>query len=470
MAEPLDHIAAAQEALGEALHRARAHEDRELAAAVRDEGLQIVRLLYGLLRMTRVHAADNVAFEKPLVELQATAARLVELLGVVHLLAVEDQVYLNDVRIRFQERDGGAGELGAELRRLHVGGLTLHCVPEVDDLRAMVRGFARPPLGAISREALAAQLRARGSSTIELLGLFRFRVSGEEGEAGGVVDGRLALRRAATAVDEAWEALVAGRIPNPLPLRRAVTELLQAERALDGLWEDPPGASALAAHTLRVTRYALVIGRSLGLSEEPVQDLGVAAMFHDLGYAAREGARPRTAVDRGDPGQAPPLSRHPGAGARLLLRQRGFHEAKMRRALATLEHHRDYNDRRGRPSLFARILRICEDYDNRVRRAGGGLTPPDALAELVAGADTLYDPVILQIFVNRLGAWPPGTLLQLEDLRIVRSVSFARSRESWHRPLCRVEVLPDGAPVTGDKPQFDLARTDLAILGALERI
>lgn len=447
----------AQDSLGRALERARAGEDRELAAQVRDHGHQLVRLIFGLLRMTKVHAVDNEAFEKPLVELHETLRALIGLLGVVHCIAVEDQVYVNDVRIRFQDRADGGGELGGELRRLGIGGLSFHTVPEVEHLRVLVRGFAKPPVGAVSRQALAAQLASRGADGLELHGLFRFRVSGEEEAEVEVQDARVVANRATCVVDETWDNLVGSRVPNPLPLRRAVTEILHMGPGLEGLWDDPRGASAFGGHTLRVCRYALFLAQGCGLSDEAVQDLGLAAMFHDIGYSVREGSRPPSGSDPGEPGFAPPYERHTGAGARVLLRQRGFHEAKIRRALVALEHHRDYDDARGRPSLFARILRICEDYDNLVRRRGGRLSPPLAMATLVSGAGTRYDPVLLQVFVNVMGRYPPGTLLQLADGRIVRSIGTARSPQTWELPEARVEADAHGRRVEGEYPMIDLA-------------
>jgi hypothetical protein len=449
-------LSEAQDALGRALERARSGEDRELAAQVRDHGHQLVRLLFGLLRMTRVHAVDNEAFEKPLHELRETLELLIAALGVVHCFAVEDQVYVNDVRIRFQDRAEGGGELGGELRRLGIGGISFHTVPAPDPLRVLVRGFAKPPVGAVSRQALALQLQAVGADNIELHGLFRFRVSGEEEQA-EVRDARVVANRATSVVDETWDNLVGSRVPNPLPLRRAVTEILHMGPGLEGLWDDPRGASAFGGHTLRVCRYAIYLAQACGLSDEAVQDLGLAAMFHDIGYSVREGGRPPSGKDPGDPGFAPPFERHAAAGARVLLRQRGFHEAKIRRALAALEHHRDHDDPRGRPSLFARILRICEDYDNLVRRRGGRMTPPQAMGCLVAGAGTRYDPVLLQAFVNVMGRYPPGTLVQLVDGRVVRSIGTARSLQTWATPLARVEADERGRPTLGEFPVIDLA-------------
>jgi hypothetical protein len=137
-----------------------------------------------------------------------------------------------------------------------------------------------------------------------------------------------------------------------------------------------------------------------------------------------------------------------------MLRQRGFHEAKMRRALAILQHHRDANDRL-HPGLFGRILRVAEDYDTLTRRSGK-LSPTMALAVMLKWAGTRYDAVLLQLLINALGAYPPGSLLKLPDGRIVRSASPARGPETFAQPLARCLRLPDGSPAPLDLPLVDL--------------
>ena len=188
-----------------------------------------------------------------------------------------------------------------------------------------------------------------------------------------------------------------------------------------------------------------LVGRDLGLAPSLLQDLGVAALYHDCGYAAGSAAS-------GGVGVA--FERHAAAGARLLLRQRGFHEAKVRRVLATLQHHRDANDRL-HPGLFGRILRVAEDYDTLARRSGK-LSPTLALAAMLKWAGTRYDAVVLQLLINALGAYPPGTLLKLEDGRVVRSATPARSPETFATPLARCLRLADGSPAPDDLPLVDL--------------
>ena len=205
------------------------------------------------------------------------------------------------------------------------------------------------------------------------------------------------------------------------------------------------GRQIVSRHLFRVAQLSLLIGRGAGLSEDVMQDLGVAALYHDCGYAA-SGSTP----------DAPETSfeAHPLAGALLLMRQRGFHEAKTRRVLVALQHHRDASSR-PRPGLFGRIVRIAEDYDTLSRRTGK-LSPPMTLAAMLKMAGTLYDVVLLQLLVNALGAYPPGTLLQLEDGRIVRSVAPSSGKDTFTAPPARLAKLADGSSAPPDAPLVDL--------------
>jgi hypothetical protein len=451
-----------QERLERTLRMAWAGEDRELAARVRESGEGLVRQLYGAVRMTRLHALDNAAYDKPIHELVDTLARLLDLLGAVHLVAVEDQVYVNDIRVRLDPRTDLGRLLGEELRRHRVGGMTFHALPTSEELRALVALFARQPDPRRPRQVLQQVLVAKRIDCIELTGVFRYRTSGERINVPRADSMRVA-GRAAVLVDAAFENLGANRIPNPLPIRRAVTDILEAGTGDVGLWQEQDAVSAYSAHTLRAALVSMLIGRALGLSDEALQDLGVAAMFHDVGYAAREGASSLDGEDDQElAGYPPPFERHPSAGARLLLRQRGFHAAKINRVLATLHHHRDLDDQRGKPVLFGRILRIAEAYDNLQRPDGGGRTPPDALRCLMRYAGSRYDPLLVQLLVNVLGCYPPGTLLQLEDGRVVRSRSVTRNLATFDRPLCElVRRANGGTPTTQEL-------VDLAVEGRVE--
>jgi hypothetical protein len=63
---------------------------------------------------------------------------------------------------------------------------------------------------------------------------------------------------------------------------------------------------------------------------------------------------------------------------------------------------------------------------------------------MASAVGTSYDPHLYQLFVNRVGAFPPGTLLRLKDGRVVISVSGARDAARFSRPFCRVLRRADG--------------------------
>lgn len=462
-------IEASQDQLGRSLDRARMGEDKDLAARVRDLGERLVRLLYGLLKMTEIHALDNNAFKKPSQEFSNVTETLMELLGAIHIVTVEDQVFVNDIRIRFG-RATNATSLSEELAPHQVGGLSLHQAPKQEQVLEMVRLFSAPPAEEVPRGALIEQFADNNLDFVDLLGIYRFRITGEAQHA--KKDLKKISVRAASLVDEAWDNLGASRTPNPLPLRRAVTDILQQSDDASGLVENPKSESRYGDHSLQVCRLSLLLAQAARLSEENLQDLGVAAMFHDMGYAAREGADPKN----GEEGFPPPFERHSAAGARMLLRQRGFHQAKIKRVLSALEHHRDYNYSGGKPHLFARVIRIAEDYSNMTSRRGGGFNPQEALSRMASGSGTRYDPVLLQVFINQMGLYPPGTILEVEiDLPsgmqtfILLASSLCDSSEKFALPKCKLLLLPDGTecPASYANKMVDLAEKKHRVLQVL---
>jgi hypothetical protein len=77
---------------------------------------------------------------------------------------------------------------------------------------------------------------------------------------------------------------------------------------------------------------------------------------------------------------------------------------------------------------------------------------------------TRYDPTILQAFVNRVGRFPPGTMMRLTDGRWVVSVSGVRSPATFARPSCRVVRDAAGSTVA------DGELIDLAVEGEVARV
>ncbi len=423
----MDELQQAQASLGRAVERARAGEDRVLAAQVRERGEQLAHLLTGLVRMGHVHATTNHAFDQPCAELSRALDALLSLLGSVHLVAVDDQVYLNDVRLK-TTAEGPQRALGAELAKHNVGGLTFGGALTDAQVRVLVARLAQRPEPPHPRGAVLRHLREAGVDGVTLQGLHRFRMSDDaapDDEAGALVHALV------EAVEQAWDALGAGRELNVLALRRLVARVQLLGPSHEDLWlAAPGGASAHGWHAWRVAHVTMALAGALGLPAGVQQDFGVAALTHDVGYALA-GAT---------------LAAHPMAGARALLRQAGSHDAKVRRLDAALHHHSPFT---ARPPLVARVVRLAEDFDTLTRPGGSGLSPPEALGHFAAGAGREYDPVLTQVLINTLGQFPPGTFLVLADGRVVMSASPARSPASFAKPRALVVRQADGSQPPG---------------------
>jgi HD domain len=447
---PADEVLSrAQASLARAIGRARAGEDRELAQKVREQGESLAHALGGLLKMSRVHAADNRAFDAPVEQLSRVLRELGDLLGPVRLVTVDEEVYVNDVRIR-SEGKGSAKDLGAELARHNAGGVTFHAALPAGAVRALVAAFAAKPADAMPRRALQQALFDRDLPSVELAPRFRYRVQGEE--FGVRPDPLETLRRTLRILEEAFEGLAAGRVLNPLPLRKVVVQLLDFGVETPELWESLGQGSPQASHAATVALVSLLVGKAAGFGPAFLQDLGLAALIHDVGYVA---LTPEAA------GGPEGLARHPAEGARIMLRQRGFHPAKLRRLRAVLDHHRDDVEPRGRPSVLGQVLRLAEDYATLLRVYADRISPCDALGAMSAAAGRAYNPVLAQVMVNALGRYPPGTLLELDDGRYARSVSPVRSPQTFATPLVRIYDLRTRA--------LSAERHDLARGGAVRR-
>ena len=441
-----DALQQGQEQLAAALNQARAGDDRQLGQRVRELGEQFVRLMVGLVRLCGFHAPENHAFDEPTHQLVNALLKLDKLVGQVMIVCVEGQVYVNDIRVRMDDRTSGPAALEAELARHSCGGLSFNRSLDADQVRALVSCIAGPAEAGRPLAHFTESLRACGCPEVGALGRFRLRLTGETERSAGQKELQRTLSRANGVVADAWNNLGANRTPNPLPIRRLVDEFVDASADRDSIQKGEQAEAAMgssgefARHCVRVTTYSLLIGRELGLSQSSLADLGVAAMYHDAGYALHD-----------EDGFAPPFSHHGTAGVKLLGRQRGFHQAKIKRMLVAMQHHWNL-DRR--PGLYARIVHIADDFENytRLRPNGALMSPAEALVRMASAAGIAYDPQLFQLFVNRVGSFPPGTLLRLRDGRVVLSMSGTRSPTTFAAPMCRVLRNADGTIPTEDTP------------------
>jgi HD-GYP domain-containing protein (c-di-GMP phosphodiesterase class II) len=204
------------------------------------------------------------------------------------------------------------------------------------------------------------------------------------------------------------------------------------------------------AHSVDVAILSLYIGRQLGLPRETMECLGVCGLFHDLGKVML----PYELLNKSEaltPEESEQFRRHSLNSTRLIVQLLSAPvERKARIMLPPFEHHLKY-DLSGYPALgwnrpitlCGRILMIADVYDAltspRVYRKEA-MSADRALGLMMQGMGTVFDPVILKVFVRMLGFYPIGTILELDGGQI-GMVSRAPEDQDLRRPW--VVILRD---------------------------
>ncbi len=183
-------------------------------------------------------------------------------------------------------------------------------------------------------------------------------------------------------------------------------------------------------HSLNVSVLALMLGAKAKLNPTELHDLGVGALFHDLG---------KTRIDNKVLKKTPPLTRaeqslihlHPRYGVEIAAKTNAFPSSA---ALVIMQHHEQY-DGNGYPNLLkgekisklARITSIVNTYDNLCNNADPqrAMSPYQALSHMYTKCQNALDLELLLLFIRCLGIYPPGTAVLLSNgvLALVMSVN-----------------------------------------------
>ncbi len=155
-----------------------------------------------------------------------------------------------------------------------------------------------------------------------------------------------------------------------------------------------------AGHSERVTKYALLIGKKMGLSSKELKDLEIAAILHDIGKIGTD----EQILDK--PGKLTKeeydiVKRHPARGVEMLS-----HINQLTYLAPAVKHHHEHFDGTSYPDqlkgeaipIFARIISAADTYDamraDRPYRKGRSMD--FIIDEFKRTSGTQFDPVIVE--------------------------------------------------------------------------
>lgn len=194
-------------------------------------------------------------------------------------------------------------------------------------------------------------------------------------------------------------------------------------------------------HSVRVAVLAMNLASQMTEDVETIVRLGNAAMLHDIGKALLplELVLSRAELE---PEQLQELQRHAELGAELLM----DNGADPLAITVAFGHHRTlhqggYPETRHKyqPSTSTEIVKICDVYEaltaNRPYRPS--MPPPDAY-RVMLGMHGHFDKNLLRRFMETIGMFPAGQILQLRSGEIARVL-----KQSRHIKEPVIEILVD---------------------------
>ncbi|MEP7299444.1 MAG: HD domain-containing phosphohydrolase, partial [Burkholderiales bacterium] len=211
------------------------------------------------------------------------------------------------------------------------------------------------------------------------------------------------------------------------------------------LLSDAAGDKA-STHALNVTVISMLMGRSFGLSEADMLDLGVGAMLHDIGKLDLPD-RVRHRDDQFSGAEQRFYEEHVAHGV-AQARKMGLTAG----ATMVIAQHHEHADGSGFPlrlntdrmTAGARIVALVNRYDNlcNPNMTAKALTPHESLSLLFAQGKTKFDTAILGAFIRMMGVYPAGSTVQLTDDRYAMVVGVNSSRPLKPRVLVHEAKVP----------------------------
>jgi putative nucleotidyltransferase with HDIG domain len=154
-----------------------------------------------------------------------------------------------------------------------------------------------------------------------------------------------------------------------------------------------------SGHSRRVQQFSLTIARALGLAEREIEQVGRAALLHDVGKIHEKYATVLTKQDKLTAEEWAIIKDHPADGAELIATM-----THLRDLVPSVRHHHENWDGTGYPEglvgetipLAARIIRFADTIDAMTteRPYRGPLTESQVRSEVMRCRGTQFDPDI----------------------------------------------------------------------------
>jgi len=222
-------------------------------------------------------------------------------------------------------------------------------------------------------------------------------------------------------------------------------------------------------HSVNVAILSLALGSMLSSDRRFLNSLGVGALMHDIGKITvsvdvlnKPGSLTSTEWES--------VRLHPLHGAEVAATMPGLDRSSI---VVILEHHMrfdldGYPQRRParRQHLTSRIVAVADAYDAMTSRRSysDARLQDEAMEVLARNAGTAFDPVLVRLFVQMLGIYPPRSAVRLSTGEV--GVVLRPGGADLLRPSVRVFADATGAII--EPYDTDLTAGDTTIAACID--
>ncbi len=449
-------------------------------------GFQLITQLNTLIKTSRIHGRTNAALDKP-VETMLTLIQTLAHDQPITLRIQNDFLFLGERHLKVSAQQMlVASSIIDTMNKWKIGGLTFTAATTSSDLREFAYLFVTPDPATKALTDFRQDLKSRDVTNIRLEDprelTIREDTSGSDGgqgpgtEAGAKLHHKAqcktAYGKAAGAVGTLTQCVRDGGTLNFKQAKRAIQNIIdlmmQDESTLLGLTTLRCHDQYTHNHSVNVSLLSLALANRAGYPKVELADLGLAALFHDMGKSTI----PLEVLNK--PGEFTEdewamMRNHPTEGVLSLTQLRGITNLPARMVSASFEHHMNL-DYSGYPklktpwklSLTGRILTIADCYDamtsSRVYRREP-MSPSRVLNMMFSKSGKSFDATLLKLFVNCVGIVPIGSLVMLDTEELAVVLKPAMNKSDAERPLVKVITDRQGAPIENGE-ELDLTEKD----------
>jgi HD-GYP domain-containing protein (c-di-GMP phosphodiesterase class II) len=197
-------------------------------------------------------------------------------------------------------------------------------------------------------------------------------------------------------------------------------------------------------HSLGAAIWSVSLGRQLGLPKRDLRSLAMGCLLMDVGKLRVE-PKLLQATRELNMEEAAEIASHVGYSLDIIT-QSGITNQDV---IDMVAHHHERFDGSGYPDglkedmipTFARIAAIVDTYDavTSKREYAEAISPPDAIKLLYKSRDVDFQAELVEAFIQAVGIYPAGTLVELSSGEVAVVVAEYRARRL--RP--KVMVLLD---------------------------